>query len=432
MSERISVKFSDVERHPLFEVKNIDTVLRGFHVRQRVDIFAQIMPLVNIQADKVEMDIDKAKMGGMTPTVARGAETPIYRSGGRGSISWESAEFREKVVVTEDDIVKLRKLGTTNDLVQAREVLDKDYRSISERLARRLEWMRRQTLFDNNVIAPDPNGVMVNLLTINHPSFLRPTLSTLWSAVANADPMNDMQLLVRDFLLYSSYDAATIWAPMDALRIAGQTTKFQDYAKHNFQVFKGTQKEVADVFSLYISGITVEEKPQHMPFTSIIVADAASGQPAIVLEEVEQLATGDKVIISNFTNQWMYEVLSVSGNTVTFTTNLTVAVEAGYMVLYNKPLIPRDRLLILGKAILPGYTAGSEPGSEKALDAIDQPFDVCSTLSGYTNLNNRKPGLFSKLRDLTDGDPPSIEHVIGIRALPRVHYINSWMAPKFI
>jgi len=407
-------------------------VLKGFHVRQRVDIFAQIMPLVNVQADKVEMDIDKAKMGGMTPTVARGAETPVFRQGGRGKLAWESAEFREKVVVTEDDIVKLRKLGTMNELLQARDVLDKDYRSISDRLARRIEWMRRQTLFDNQVVAPDQNGVMVNLLTINHPSFLRPTFGTLWSDTVNADPMDDMQIIVRDFLISSSYDAASVWTPIDALRIAGKTAKFQGYAQNNLQVFKGTQKEVAGIISLYIAGVTVEEKPQHMPFTSSIIADAAAGQPAVVLEDVEQLVAGDKVIISNFTNQWQYTVLSVAGNTVTFTSNLTDAVEAGFMTMYSKSLIPTDRLLVIGKAATPIDMTGSEPGAERGLEHIDKPFDVCSTLSGYTNLNNRQPGLFSKLRDLTDGDPPSIEHIIGIRALPRVHYINSWMAPKYI
>lgn len=432
MSERYSLKFSDVERHPFFEVSNIDAVLRGFHVRQRTDLFAQLMPLININADKVEMDIDKAKMGGMTPTVARGAETPLYTSGGRGKISWESAEFREKVQVTEDQVAKLRKLGTMNELLSAREVLDKDYKSISDRLARRIEWMRRQTLFDNAVVAPDPNGVMVQLLTINHPSFLRPTFGTLWSNTTNADPIDDMQILVRDFLLNSSYEAADVWAPIDALRIAGKTDRFRDYATNNLQVFKGTNKEVANLISMYIAGVTIEEKTQHMPFTSVLLADAAAGQAVVVMEEVEQLEAGDNVIISSFEQQWLYTVASVAGNSVTFTSNLTDAVQAGYMTMYNKSMIPKDKLLVVGKAQMPPDWTGAEPGAERGLEYIDRPFDVCSTLSGFTDLNNRRPGLFSKLRDLTDGDPPSIEHIIGIRALPRVHYINSWMVAKYV
>ncbi len=432
MSERISVKFSDVERHPLFEVSNIDGVLKGFHIRQRTDLFAQLMPLVNINADKVEMDIDKAKMGGMTPVVARGAETPLYRTGGRGSIDWDSAEFREKVNVTEDKIVKLRKLGTMNDLLQARDVLAKDYRDITLRLTRRLEWMRRQVLFDGAVTAKDPNGVQTTLLTIDHPDFLQPTANVLWTTTATADPIDDMQLAVRDFLLHSSYEAASIWTPMDALRIAGKTDQFKNYATNNLAHFRGTSKQVGELIQEYIGGVSIEEKPHRMHFTTEVVANAAAAQPVVVLEETEALAPGDAVVIIHQNrSQKLYVVLSKAGNSVTFTTNLSDPVVPGDMAAYSQPMIPLDKILILGKAQMPSEVEGSEPGAERGIDLLDRPFDVCSTLSGYSDLNSRRPGLFTKLRDLTNGDPPSIEQVVGIRALPRVHYINSWMTLEF-
>lgn len=428
----MSLKFSDVERLPFFETSNINGVLKSFHEKKAENIFEPIMPLVNVNADKVEMDIDKANIGGMTPVVARGSETPLYKTGGRGKLSWESAEFREKVKVTEDELVDLRKIGTQNELKRAMELLGERYNQVADRLSRRIEWMRRQTLFDGAVSAADPNGVEVELLKVAHPDHMKPTVGTLWTNTANADPVNDMQLAVRDFQLYSGFYGAQVWAPMDALRIATQTQRFQDYAKNSFSSFQGTKEQVAQVLVQFMGGVNILEKPQHIPYMTQVAADAASGQANIVLSSVTELAAGDRIVlILPDRSQKLVVVSSLSGNTVTLTTNLTVAVPAGSSARYIKPLIPLDRLLILGAPSMPEETVGLETGTAGST-FLNQPFDVCSTLSGFANMENRTPGLFTKLRDfLASGDPPFVEQIIGIRALPRVHYVNSWMTLKF-
>ena len=52
--------------------------------------------------------------------------------------------------------------------------------------------------------------------------------------------------------------------------------------------------------------------------------------------------------------------------------------------------------------------------------------DVASTYSRYENLNNPRPGVFRKNIDKLGDDPPRLEQVIGIRALPRLHYGEGW------
>jgi hypothetical protein len=426
------MKFTEVERLPYFQTSNIDGVLRGFYRKQRTDLFATLMPLKNINADKIEMDIDKANIGGMTPVVAIGAESPLFKTGGRGKISWEPAEFREKVRVTEDELVDLRKLGTMNELMTAMELLGGRYSMISERLARRLEWMRRQVLFDGAVTAHDPNGTVNNLLSVKHPDFMQQTASNLWTDTTNADPLNDMQIMVRDFMLYSGYEAARVWAPHDALRIASQTAKFQLYASNNFSVFQAMPDQVGKLITQFIGGVSVEEQPQTMPFQTSILADAASGQPVIYLNDVTELAPGDRIVLVHADqDQKLHTVDTISGNEITLTSNLTKAFPVGSMAVYHKFLIPKDRLLVLGKPQTPVDPAGAEPNATMSSDLLTQPFDVGTTLSGYVDMNARKPGLFTKLFNHLDGDPPYVEQAVGIRALPRVHYVNAWLTFKF-
>lgn len=428
------LKFDAAGNHPLLQPHSVQGVLTYFVQRANQYPLAPLLPLVNENVDKIIMDIDKASRGGMTPAVALGSETPIWGRDGRGQAEFEAAEFREKVVLFEKDIYNIRKIGTDADLEDARGILARRYAGLQTRLQNRIEWMRRQVLFDNQVRAEMSDGteLVVNYV---HPSHLRIELTgaDLWSDPAS-DPIAMLQDIVQDFTLTTGFSPAKIILPLGGFMHLTRNARFREISINSFGSFRGDRNAISDLMQTFLGIGNIEEVTSQMQFTGEALADAAAGTSVLVLDEVEELEVGDTVIIKSARTRESNRltVASIVGNTVTFVETFTLVggVRRGDPYAYSKSIIPRDKLLIVGQTDLPVSTEGNGAnGPDMTLMGLG---NVVSTLSGYANMENRKPGLFSKKRDILDGDPPRIEQVIGIRALPRVEYNEAWATVKFL
>lgn len=432
--EKETLAFDEVGNHPLLQPHSVKGILTYFVQRANSYPLAPLMPLVNENADKIIMDVEKASRGGMTPAVSMNSETPIWGKSGRGQTEFEAAEFREKAVIFEKDIYNLRKIGTDADLENAKDLLSRRYATLQIRLLNRLEWMRRQVLFDNQVRAGMADGTEL-VVDYVHPAHLRIELTgtDLWSDPA-ADPIATLQQIVEDYTRDTGFTPARIILPLGGFRHLTANANFRAISVNSFGSFQGDRNAISQLMQRFLGIGDIQEVNSQMNFTGEVLADAAANQKVAVLDEVSELAPGDVVIIKSALNRNSVRltVASILGNTVTFVEDIGLVggIRRGDPYAYSKPVIPMNKLLIVGQTDMPISTEGQgSSGPDANLMGIG---NVVSTLSGYGDLENRKPGLFSKKREFLDGDPPRIEQVIGIRALPRLDYNEAWATVKFL
>lgn len=434
----MAFKFFDIERHPLLVPEKIDGILTYFLNRPQKFELAPFMPLVTVNADKVEWDFVKPMAGGMTPLVATGSATPIHGGFARGKASWEPAEFREKVLLTELDLVKLRKIGTAADLETGQALLRRKYDAIQQRLQNRMEFMRKQVLFDGAVTAETAEGVGINV-PYPHPSYLEPTLTgtDVWSDYANSDPLSNLQEWVEDFTFDTGYSVRSIHLPMFLMRHLQANDNFRTAILYNRPAANGSVGQVLDQLQAYIGlgdGVRIVQSEGQITIDTELTASSGNGDTTLDLGDVSFLKAGDTIRVRRVTDRYAekFEVDSVSGKTVTVTAGVADATgfAVGDVVSYIIPIVPLDRILIVGQFAGQVSRVGTEGDPDPQ---FMNPFaDVCSTLSGYVNIDNRRPGPFTKLLDLQNQDPPRIEQVTGIKCLPRVHYPDGWMTPKVL
>lgn len=436
MNVKTTLKLSEVGRHPLLQPDKIDGVLTYFPQRQNSYPLAQFMPLVEVNSDKVQMDIEKVSRGGMTPMVALGSESPVHGQYGTGSEEFEAAEFREKVILGEKDLYNLREIGSKDSMAQARNLLQRKFSQLEVRLLNRLEWMRRQVLFDGKVTATTAQGQPFEL-NYHHPSYLEYELTgtDMWTDLSNSDPVGDLQLWVEEFILHSGYMADRVIGPLGMFRLLQSNDKIQNIVTNNKGSFNGGRQAVTQHI-LDMTGIgVVEEWRDTISFATETTADVAAGGTSLTLANADELEAGDKIVIYDGTNKRRQELLtvqSVSGKTVTLSSAVqsTGGFAKGAPVRYAKHTIPLDKLIIVGT--LDGPLSTENQGAQGPdVDKMNTWADVCTTLSRYADLDNPRPGVFTKMIDRTQNDPPHIEQVLGIRALPRLHYSEAWATVKF-
>jgi hypothetical protein len=428
-----TLEFEEVGRHPMLQPSQIQGILSNFNQTANRYPLGSVMPLVNRNVDKVKMDVELVIRGGMTPMVAVDSSTPIYGAHARAQREFEAVEFREKVRLVESDLYNFRKIGTESDLMDARTLLRIKYAPIEERLQNRLEYMRRSVLFYNNIKSAVHNGPDFEL-TYKHPAYLRPTLTgnDRWNQYTTSDPVGDLQYWAEDYVLHTGFQIEKCVLPLGMFRHLSQNSKFREIAVNSYQAFNGGREAIASNIN-DLTGIgTLEEWDATLSFTVELRANAASGQKVIALKNVDQLEVGDKITINKLATDERERgtVASISGTSVTLVDDLVLSLNAGDMVRYAKMTIPSDRILILGTQRGGLTNIGAESGPDA--EFLNNWAEVTSTLSRRENFDQPKSGIFSVLRDRMTDDPPSIEQLLGIRALVNVHYHEAWMSPKVL
>lgn len=430
--------FSDIARDPLLVPDKIDGILTYFLSDPNSYELAQYLPLVNVNADKVEMDYVKMRHGGVTPLAAVGAATPIFGGWGRGTREFEPAHFREKVLILEQELVKLRKIGTKAEMETAQNLLQRKTEVIEERLQNRLELMRRQVLFDNEVTAKGPNGAAFTL-DYAHPDYMEPTLSgdDLWSDHEKSDPLANLQEWVEDFQVHGGFAVKEIVFPMFLMRHLQANDQFRTALFYNMPQATASVSQILNELVAYVglSGPNIIRlSTGKINTVTELTAGSAQNDTTLDVADVSTLEVGDSLYVRRVTDNHAekFEISSISGNTVTVSSGVadTGGFAAGDIVRSYLPTIPLDKILIAGTRQGPVNTVGAEAAPDQ--EFVSRWGDVCSTLSRYVDFNNPRPGIFTKLIDKMGEDPPRMENVIGVNALPRIHYPDAWMVPTVL
>ena len=439
MSENL--KFSDFAVHPLLRTEAINHVIPDFPQYMNSDPLAEYLPYKEVNADKIIIDIDAAERGGMTPAVAQGSSSPIHSSFGRNQIEWTAAEWREKVRLEEDELIDLRKIGTLSEQEGYQVRLRRKYDQILARLRNRISWMRHQVLFDGQVVAPvwDSRSETFGTLVVpyNHPSHLEFQPTTSWDD-PTATPLDDLQFWAEDYMLTTGYQLYRVHVPLGTMRLLSMNTAFRQIATNSFGAFNGTPEQSLELLQSYVGvqGVgVISEEMGRINMKTTLMADATALATTVTLYDVSELEAGDELLFRSVDMKTNVRRVVASVNTstrvVTLTAALGTALAANTSVNYFKFLIPRDQLLLVGRPQsgpmqMDGASAESYDG-----ELINTWADVCSVYSRYKDLTPR-PGLSTKLIDELGGDPPFIEQVLCLRALPRVHYNTGWATATHI
>lgn len=429
-------KFSGLHRNPILDPQTKDGAFAAMYSRDNDYLLNSLMPDMNIDAEDVKQDLEIPLRGGQMPIVAQGTESPIYGEYRYGEATWKPAEFREKCVIKETDLVNLRKIGTLGELMTAKELAKKLYDPILERMSNRKEVLRRMALFDSEIIITGPGNQPVTA-KIPHPSYMDPTTAALWSNAVTGDALADLQLWHSQFISDSSYDLLGTWLPHDMLRIIGLQAKFQARATAGGNTFDGSNETVRKFISGFLGVGEVQEKVNRLSYHSYLTANAAAGQPTIFVSDLGDVVAGDSIIMRDVTGldetSWDKKVvLSVNAvaKSITFTTNITRTggFSRGTLVKSSMWVIPKNRVLIVGRPSNTQKGIGLENVTYTGVLG-----NLVSTISRYVSFDTPRPGPFTKIIDMVeDGDPPRWEQVFGFRGMIKVDYPDAWMAPTVL
>ncbi|MEK4879484.1 MULTISPECIES: major capsid protein [Paenibacillus] len=175
-------------------VQNIRTDINSFRGAQILTNGVDFKPELGLT---IEYDITYDDTG-MTPPTGLNDPSPIHAAPVVKHMSFTNQEWREKAIIDREKIAILRKPGTSLEQTWGEDYMVERMVNLNQRLETRFEWMRWQSLTGSLVV---PATATMPARTINYgvPSNNKPTAAVLWSNVATADPLADIDLWVLKF-----------------------------------------------------------------------------------------------------------------------------------------------------------------------------------------------------------------------------------------
>jgi hypothetical protein len=128
---------------------------------------------------------------GMTPPTGLNDPSPIHASPVVEHITFTNQEWREKGIIDRQSIAVLRKPGNNLEQLWAEEYMIQKMVDLNLRLETRMEWMRFKAL-SGSLIVPATQNKPAYTINYGVPTANKPTAATLWSDIANADPIADI------------------------------------------------------------------------------------------------------------------------------------------------------------------------------------------------------------------------------------------------
>jgi hypothetical protein len=422
-----------ISRSPAFQSQRIDGVIVNWKQTANGYLLGKFINVNYYNSDKIEFDIDVPQRGGATPLSAVGAEAPVRIVGqGRSRESFETPVWKEKIVVQSAELFDKRRLGSFDQLETAEQIMARKREVILERLANRMEILRKQLLFDQQIRATDPYGNPYTWSYPSHPADFRVTASATWDDVTNANPKTDLLEWVRIWKSYSPYVPALGILPKDALEKISEIDYFRD-----MQIAHGFDNSRQGILNYLTSwaGFPIIESGYESRISAATPLTAAIGVAGVslVLQDTFDLEAGDFIRLQNIETkeEEAVEVASVSGSTVTLVApgvQRAAGYVAGDMAMFYKYTIPADKMLILGaRKPLPLTMTNAQVASYEGNFMSDWA-EIASTRALDSSLRNPKPGIFRKVIDKTSNEEiEQIWEIIGVHAIPRVMDGKGWM-----
>lgn len=128
---------------------------------------------------------------GMTPPTGLNDPSPIHAPQVVKHMSFTNQEWREKAVIDREKIAKLRAPGNRLEQMWAEQYMIDMMIGLNLRLETRMEWMRWKPL-SGSLIVPATKNKPAITIDYGVPAANKPTASPLWSSIATADPLTDI------------------------------------------------------------------------------------------------------------------------------------------------------------------------------------------------------------------------------------------------
>lgn len=435
----------------LLQTQRLSGVISYFQTRKNDYPLINYFPLTKVDADEVWYDVAKASSSGMTPATVEQTESPIMPMslpvGGRRS--YTAVEWREKVVFTGNDARSIRRLGTHDEEIPTETVRESFKNHLRKRLDQRMEWLRAQTLTTGGLSFTFAGTSNVFSISFNHPSYLEPTAGTLWSSTATAVPVSDIATWVELMRPVAHDYRFTMMYTDQVERLLRSNTSIRDVANDIFRNTNvshaiglasdpmGASNAVETVMRHNLSdSISFHRTDAGIDYRTDLTAAASSAQADIVVQNIDGFAAGNRVMLSDAVNNkfWFGTISSIvsSTRTVTFTSNLPESFPLGAQAHTSVKYLD-DSLVIMVPTFVPGLVDMEGDDSPQGLANASNPMmpnpttlgEIVSTRNTYL-VDDNSPGFFSYVASDTT-DPPRVEVVAGIKALPRVDWSNRWL-----
>lgn len=407
-----------IENNPLLQTTRIVKVIKEFDYVQDEFALGGDVPLREVPQDRIAIDIRKG-VGGMTQGAKRGAESPMVSFYGVSQVEFEPAAWREKVVLTPKEVKQLRQLGTKDQVEAASSVISRHLMDLRMRLETRMEWMRWQALY--GILTYRGAGVEIDV-DYAIPVDMTPTLTGAdrWDQTTS-DPMDDILEWIEKYRDLISTPKG-FWFNRHTQRIVMQNSKIRTLRDAMFtgqpNLGNLTPGVTQAVFQSYAGIPYTVYDGGYMEITDLTALVAASGT-TLNVRDVGTISIDDSLIITHRDGELSgRERLSVTASSVTANT-ITVAspgvvrsagYPAGSTVRVKKFFIPNGKFITRGE--LPANIEGGPVWAE--MIAGNHEYGADPFASNF--------GMFAKVVQLDQSDPPKMEIIVGVNALPVVYH----------
>lgn len=404
-------------KNPLMQPAYITKVVDEIAPEQSQYALINDVPLKNTDNSIVVVD-ERHEIGGMTQAVAAGAESPLIEGTGRTQFQFAPAHFREKRVLSENDIQTIRKLGTPSEIETAEQKVAEIVSGLRMRLETRMEWAKWQMTMGHLYLSQPDQTIDVDY---GIPAEFTPVLSGVdtWD-LATSDPVKniaDWKYSFRD----DGSDPALLMFNANVERLLLQNAKMR--ALHDAMIGSGAtsgmmmSREVLQrIFNTY-AGMEYRVYDKGYYFKMKLKTPIVGGvTTSFTVSDNPGIAVGDTCTLVHSSGQRVAREqvdidVSVVGNTFTTSTAPTASYPEGSELRIKRRFIPDDKFIIRGE-LPPGTSGGTNYG------------EYISTRSPYGpgGLMNPTPGVFNRIDDKSEDDPPRIEIIMGVSGLPVLYH----------
>lgn len=410
--------YANLANHPLLQSKKIIKVINEFEMSKDDYILSPVIPVRTVDQSKIVVDVKKG-FGGMTQAAVAGAESPTVAFGGVSQFEFAPASWREKVILSPNEISKLRKLGTAEEVASAAEIVSETLMKLRTRVENRMEWLRWRALYGSLSYVANDIEYSVDYKV---PADMRPALTgtDMWTNSAS-DPMDD---LLEWMEIYRDLPAipSGVWFNSKTHRTIMQNTKMRTLRDTlmSGQPNLGnlTPGNLQAIFNHYAGVQYNVYDGGHLENVDITAAVASSGT-TIYLRSVDGLAAGDSATIihrdGDIVARERVTVESVNASTKAVTISSPgIVYSSGYpkgsTFRVKKHFITDGSFIIRGQ--MPSSTEGGPQWAE-----------IISTTHEYgPDPMTPASGIFAKVNIHELSDPPKAEVIAGFNGLPVVYH----------
>lgn len=424
---------SFIEQAEQYKTVAIDDVMHSFVGRVNQMLLGPYIPLKFENRDKVQVDVDVSFRGGRTPLSARDAEAPLYEPMfGRAKKEMQAPTWKEKVRVTSSELYDERQLGTFDRLETVGRLATRKNLLMQERLANRFEYMRKDMIFNQRIIAADAQGNPVEYTFTQHPADFRQTAGVLWSTTATADPLDDLQIWAENFRDRSEFVLDKVVFPKGTFRQLQQIQSFVTIANQNFGAFNGSSASIKGLMTTFLGVGNIEESYHQIGSQVAILAPVAAGASnQIVVSDLHDIQVNQEITIHNVAtmDERIHTVTAINAATKTLTLDrvLDHAVAFGDIVAWREYIVPLDKVLLLGRPndLMRPMTGTS---AETNSSYVTNWAEIISTRNLDHDMQSPVSGVWRKVLDKTqNSELASLEDIIGVNAMGRITYGRGWM-----